>query len=293
MKIGMNLPVMVPGLDRATILEWARRIDAGPYSSVAAGERITFPNPEIMVTMAAAAAVTERVRIALTVIVLPMHSPVLIAKQVATLDVLSGGRVTLGLGVGARVEDYRAVDAPFEGNRLKRMEEQIVRMRRVWAGENVVEGAGRPVEPFPMQPGGPELLAGALAPLALRRSARWADGICGFSFGPSAAEIELAFDTARRAWQDAGRETKPRLVTSFWYALGDRARQQLDAYLERYLGFLGDDVAKALTPTVRTTSATALRDAARMLADLGTDELILVPTTSDPDEVYRVADILG
>ena len=293
MKIGMNLPVMVPGLDRATILEWARRIDAGPYSSVAAGERITFPNPEIMVTMAAAAAVTERVRLTLTVIVLPMHSAVLIAKQVATLDVLSGGRVSLGLGVGARAEDYRAVDASFAGNRLRRMEEQIVRMRAVWAGENVVEGALRPVEPLPVQPGGPELLAGALAPQSIRRAARWANGICGFSFGPTAAEIELAFDTARHAWQAAGRPTPPRLVTSFWFALGGNARQQLDTYLERYLSFLGEDTAQALARTVHTTSSTALRDAARMLADLGTDELILVPTTSDPDEVHRVADILG
>jgi alkanesulfonate monooxygenase SsuD/methylene tetrahydromethanopterin reductase-like flavin-dependent oxidoreductase (luciferase family) len=293
MKIGMNLPVMVPGLDRATILEWARRIDAGPYSSVAAGERITFPNPEIMVTMAAAAAVTERVRLTLTVIVLPMHSAVLIAKQVATLDVLSGGRVSLGLGVGARAEDYRAVDASFAGNRLRRMEEQIVRMRAVWAGENVVEGALRLVEPLPVQPGGPELLAGALAPQSIRRAARWANGICGFSFGPAAAEIEFAFDTARHAWQAAGRPTPPRLVTSFWFALGGHARQQLDTYLERYLSFLGEDTAQALARTVRTTSPAALRDAAQMLADLGTDELILVPTTSDPDEVHRVADILG
>ncbi len=58
MEIGMNLPVMVPGLDRELILEWSRRIDAGPYASLAAGERITFPNPEIMVTLSAAAAVT-------------------------------------------------------------------------------------------------------------------------------------------------------------------------------------------------------------------------------------------
>ena len=293
MKIGMNLPVMVPGLDRDTILEWVRRIDAGPYSSLAAGERITFPNPEVMVTMSAAAAVTERVRLAFTVIVLPMHSPVLMAKQIATLDVISGGRVTLGLGIGARVEDYRAVGTPFDDKRLRRMEGQIALMRRVWAGENVVEGALRPVEPFPVQSGGPELLAGALAPDSIRRAARWADGVCGFSFGPSAEEVGFAYDTARRAWQDAGRSTPPRLVMSFWYALGDRARAQLDAYLERYLGFLGDDAAKALGATVKTTSATALREAARMLADLGTDELILVPTTLDPDEVYRVADILG
>lgn len=293
MKIGMNLPVMVPGLDRDTILAWARRIDAGPYSSLAAGERITFPNPELMVTMAAAAAVTERVRLALTVVVLPMHSPVLMAKQVATLDVISGGRVSLGIGIGARVEDYRAVGAPFDAKRLRRMEEQIALMRRVWAGENVVDGAQRPVEPLPVQPGGPELLAGALAPDSIRRAARWADGICGFSFGPSADEVRLAYETARQAWRDTGRHTPPRLVMSFWFALGNRAREQLDIYLERYLGFLGSEVAAALAPTVTTTSPAALRAALRMLADLATDEVILVPTTLDPDEVSRVADILG
>ncbi len=292
MKIGMNLPVMVPGLDRATILEWARRIDAGPYSSLAAGERITFPNPELMVTMAAAAAVTERVRLALTVVVLPMHSPVWIAKQIATLDVISNGRVTLGLGVGARAEDYRAVGAAFESRRIKRMEDQIALMRRVWAGENVVDGALRPVEPLPVQPGGPELLAGALAPQAIRRAVRWADGVCGFSFGPSAEEVRFAYDTARAAWRAAGRERAPRLVMSFWFALGPQARQQLDIYLERYLGFLGDDMARALAPTVKSTTPAALRQAVRMLADLGTDEVILVPTTADPDEVSRVADVL-
>ena len=293
MKIGMNLPVMVPGLDRDTILEWARRIDAGPYNSLAAGERITFPNPEIMVTMSAAAAVTERVRLAFTVIVLPLHSPLLMAKQIATLDVLSGGRVTLGLGVGGREEDYRALGAPFDRKRLRRMEASIALMRRAWAGENVVAGALRPVEPLPVQPGGPELLAGALAADSVRRAARWADGICGFSFGPSAAEIAIAFEPARGAGQEAGRPAPPRLVTSFWFALGARARQQLDAYLHRYLAFLGEGVAEALAPTVQTASAAALRDAARMLADMGADELILVPTTSDPDEVHRVADILG
>lgn len=293
MKVGMNLPVMVPGLDRRTILEWVRRIENGPYSSVAAGERITFPNPEVMVTMAATAAVTERVRLAFTVIVLPMHSPVLIAKQIATLDVISGGRVTLGLGIGARAEDYRAVGARFDARRLTRMEKQVAILRRVWAGENVVEGAERPVEPFPVQPGGPELLAGALAPQSIRRAARWADGICGFSFGPSAEEIRSAFDIARDAWREAGREKPPRLVTSFWFALGNRAREQMDEYLSRYLAFMGAEVAIALLPIVTTTSRDALRAAIRMLEDLGTDELLLVPTTSDPDEVHRVADIIG
>jgi alkanesulfonate monooxygenase SsuD/methylene tetrahydromethanopterin reductase-like flavin-dependent oxidoreductase (luciferase family) len=149
------------------------------------------------------------------------------------------------------------------------------------------------VGPLPVQAGGPELLAGALAPDSIRRAARWADGICGFSFGPSAQEVEFAFETARRAWRESGRSTPPRLVTSCWFALGEQARQQLDEYLYRYLGFLGDDVARQMAPTVTTTSAKALREAVRMLADLGTDELLLVPTTSDPDEVHRVADMIG
>lgn len=293
MKIGMNLPVMVPGLDRDLILDWCQRIDAGPYSSLAAGERITFPNPEILVTVSAAAAVTARVRIALTVIVLPLHPTLLMAKQIATLDVISGGRVSLGVGVGAREEDYRALDRPFTSGRLSHMERQVALMRRAWAGEHVVDGALRPVEPLPVQPGGPEILAGSLTPPSIRRAARWADGLCGFSFGPSLAEVETAFEVARAAWTDAGRSTGPRLVTSCWFALGPDATGQIDRYLARYLRFLGPDVPGIVAPTVKTTSETALKELADALENLGTDELLLVPTTSDPEEVDRVANILG
>ncbi len=293
MKIGMNLPVMVPGLDRELILEWSRRVDAGPYASLAAGERINFPNPDMMVTLAAAAAVTERVRLTFNVLVLPMHSAVLIAKQVATLDVISGGRVTLGVGVGGREEDYRAVGAVWDEKRLGRLERQVGLMRRAWAGEIVVEAALRPVEPAPIQPGGPEILAGSLFPRSIRRAARWADGLCSFSFGPSADEIGSQFELARAAWEEEGRSVPPRLVTGCWFALGSGARAQMDEYLHRYLNFLGPGVAEKLGPSVATTSAQALRDAIAMVENLGGDELILAPTTSDPDEVHRVADLLG
>ncbi|MEO8605816.1 MAG: LLM class flavin-dependent oxidoreductase [bacterium] len=293
MQIGMNLPVMVPGLDRATILDWAQRIDSGPFSTLAAGERITFPNPEVMVTLAAAAAVTERVKIACTVLVLPMHAAPLVAKQIATLDVISCGRVICGVGVGARAEDYRAAGAQFDSRRLRRMEQQVAVLRRVWAGESVVEGALRPIEPLPVQVGGPPLWAGALAADSIRRAARWADGICGFSFKPSMQEVALAWETARSAWREAGRATPPRLVGGCWFALGPSARAQLNEYLHRYLGFLGDDVARALARTVRTDSPAALRRVVQELADLGTDELLLVPTTADPEELDRLADALG
>jgi alkanesulfonate monooxygenase SsuD/methylene tetrahydromethanopterin reductase-like flavin-dependent oxidoreductase (luciferase family) len=233
------------------------------------------------------------VRLALTVVVLPLHRPVMMAKQIATLDVLSGGRVSLGLGVGARVEDYKAAEAPFDALRMRRMEKSIAIMRRVWRGENVVDGALRPVEPFPLQPGGPELLAGALAADSIRRAARWADGICGFTFGPSRDEVAFAFDTARAAWKERDRQKPPRLVTSCWFGIGPDARAKLDEYLHRYLAFLGAEVARNLARTVKVDSSAKLREVMRMLGDIGTDELILVPTTSDPDEVSRVSDLIA
>lgn len=289
----MNLPVMVPGLDRDRILEWSRRIDRGPFSHIASGERITFPNPEILVALSAAAAVSERARIFLNVLVLPMHGAALAAKRVATLDVLSGGRVVLGVGAGAREEDYRAADAPFGTRRLARMGEQVALMRRAWAGEKVVEGALRPVEPLPVQSGGPPVLAGSLSPRAIRKVAPWADGLCGFSFGPSVDEVAASFESARVAWREAGRERPPRLVTSCWFALGEDARAQLDTYLARYLNFMGEEVASRLAPQVTLDSPAKLRDAVRRIEDCGADEVSLVPTTLDPDEIDRVQDALG
>jgi alkanesulfonate monooxygenase SsuD/methylene tetrahydromethanopterin reductase-like flavin-dependent oxidoreductase (luciferase family) len=293
MKLGMNLPIMVPGLTRDLIIDWCSRIDKGPYSSLGIGERINFPNPEAIVTMAAAATVTQRVELIFSVLALPIHRPVVLAKQIATLDMLSAGRITVGVGVGGREEDYAAAGADFNIKRNSRMEEYVALMRRVWAGETVVEGALRPVEPYPLQTGGPSILAGAIFPKSLVRSAQWADGLTDFSFGPSLEEIEEKVKLARKAWQDAGRDKPPRFIASFWYALGDDARNQLDTYLNRYFNFLGPELSALIIPTVVTTSAKQLQEIKQALTDMGIDEMIVTPTTSDPDDVDRIADILG
>jgi len=290
MEIGMTLPTMVSGLRREDLLAWMRATDAGPFSSLAGGERITYPNQELLMTMAAAASVTERIRLALTVVVLPMHSTGLIAKQLATLDVLSGGRLSVGVGVGGREEDYKAVGASF-GRRLARMEEQVALLRRSWAGEPI-EGNAAPIGPRPVQEGGPEILAGSLMPKSIRRAARWADGLCGFSFGPAQDEIASAFEVARSAWREEGRTKPPRLVTSCWYSLGPNARGQMDDYVGRYLGFLGKEVASAIAPTCRATSAFALREIFGQVKDAGADELILVPTSATLDQLERVAEVV-
>ena len=293
MDIGMNIPIMAPGLDRDQILAWCRGIDAGPYSSLAVGERINFPNPAAMVTLSVAAAVTERVKIMPYVLIMPMHNAVNRAKELATIDVVSNGRLCLGVGAGAREEDYRAVGATFSKRRLSELEQQISTMKRVWAGEIVVDGPLLPVGPSPVQQGGPEILVASLSEPAIRHVSRWADGIAGFSFGPTIEEIETTFDRARRFWAESQREKPPRLVTSFWFALGENAREQLDNYLHRYLNFLGEGAGKSLSRSVKTDSPQALRDMVRRIEDTGADEVSLVPTTRDPDELARVANALG
>jgi alkanesulfonate monooxygenase SsuD/methylene tetrahydromethanopterin reductase-like flavin-dependent oxidoreductase (luciferase family) len=295
MRLGMNLPVMVPGLDRQAILGWCRAIDEGPWDTLALGERINFPNPEAITTLAAAAAVTERVELLYNVAVVPMHDPVLLAKQLATIDVISGGRLTVGVGIGGRAEDYRAVGAKWNGPKLARLADGVARMRAVWGGE-VVGEALRPVEPFPLQDGGPPILAGALGPKSIERAAQWADGLLGFDFSFEAGAVGGAFDRFRQSWSDAGRPGAPRLASGTWFALGDDAHAgdgsaQMQAYLKRYLNFL-EPATDDLIPLANITDGDALVAAAQRARDLGADDFVLTPTTASIEELQLAADIL-
>jgi alkanesulfonate monooxygenase SsuD/methylene tetrahydromethanopterin reductase-like flavin-dependent oxidoreductase (luciferase family) len=293
MKISMTLPVMEPGLDRARLFAWVEAIESGPWHSLAFGERIAFVNPEMTTLLGACAVLTERVRLVTTVAIAPMHDPIWLAKQLATVDVLSEGRLSVGLGIGGRDEDYRAVGVDLARKTNDELARCVARMRRVWAGEPVVDGVDRSVDPAPWQPGGPELLAGALGPRAIAKAARWADGLCGFSWGPDPAEIAGAFDRARQAWQALARPA-PRLSVGFWFAAGPSARAQIEAHLRRYLGWLPGAFVESVLPTTGFSGdGAAFRALMRELEELGTDEVFLVPTGIDESEVKRAADWIG
>src|SRR4051794_7966969 len=176
MDVSMTLPTMVPH-DRDSTLRWCRDIDAGPWASLAVPERVTYPSHDITVELSAAAALTERVRLWSTIVILPAHDAVAVAKQMASIDVLSGGRLTVGVGVGGREHDYRAINARFD-RRWQRMDEQVAVMRSIWSGEPPFAGS-EPVGPLPVQPGGPPLIAGVMGPKSIARAAYWADGVDG------------------------------------------------------------------------------------------------------------------
>ena len=290
MDVSMTLPTMLPH-GRHELVAWCRGVDAGPWASLAVPERITYTSHALVVQLAAAAALTERVRLWTTISILPAHDAVDVAKQMASVDRLCGGRLTLGVGVGGREHDYRALGAPFE-RRWQRLDEQVARMRSIWAGHPPFTGAD-PVGPPPVQDGGPPLVSGAWGPRALARAARWAAGVSGFTFDADEAALRSGFAAVGAAWQQAGRDDRPHLSTSIWFALGEGAEARLRAYASDYLHVLGDGIARYAADTVTCWSAEALRRAVGAAEAAGADEVFLVPTTADPADLDRAATVLG
>jgi alkanesulfonate monooxygenase SsuD/methylene tetrahydromethanopterin reductase-like flavin-dependent oxidoreductase (luciferase family) len=294
-QIGMTLPVMEPGLDAATLEAWSRAIDAGPFSSLCFGERMAFDNPDALTLLGAVAAWTSRVRVITTVVVPQLHEPVPLAKALATADVLSGGRLTVGLGVGGREEDYRAAGADLNSRTLAQLGERAEVLRRVWRGERVVE-AVLPVGPPPVQPGGPPLLVGTTGPRTLRAAASWATGLAGVSLDLDLQAMRSLFDVARRAWAEVG-NPPPHLATSTWFALDDgdgSARDQVHRHLRHYMNWLPTGLVDALSARAGFAGTEReLADLLRRVEDTGADELHLIPTSSDPVQVERVAALLA
>ncbi len=293
MKVGVCLPYMKEGLDRATLLGWARAIEAGPFDAISCGERIVGPTVSLGATMAAAAAVTSRVRIVPTLYVLPMHDAVAVAQEIATLDALAGpGRVEVCVGVGGREADYRAVGASFV-KRHQRQDAQVARMRAIWRGEPPFEGAD-PVGLRPSRPGGPPIFAGVMGPKAFARAAKWADGVYVWSGNGEAHEIARFLKLADEAWDGALRPTPPRKIGGFWLSLasGD-AQAKLSNYVYDYTRVFGDAAGRMLAKMATRSTPDAVREALDNLASAGCDECFLVPATAELAEIERASEIVS
>ncbi|CAB4740677.1 unannotated protein [freshwater metagenome] len=297
MQLGMTLPVMEPDLWDApdTLERWARAIDEGPFSSLCFGERMAFANPHSLTLLGAVAAWTSRVPIVTTVLVPQLHDPVTLAKALATADRLSGGRLTVGVGVGGREEDYRAAGADPATQTMQQMADRVAVMRRVWAGEDVT-GATLPVGPPPLQAGGPPVHVGTMGPRTVRHAAAWAQGLAGVTLDLDPTGVAALFDTARTAWAEAGRPA-PHLATSFWFALDDgdgSARAQVHRHLRHYMNWIPADLVDAMASTTGYAGTLAgLREVLLRMADAGADEVQLIPTGSDVRQVEEVAALVG
>src|SRR5918994_6385493 len=285
MDIGIGLPATIPWTNAPLILEWAKRADSSPFSSLGILDRLVYPNYEPLITLAAAAAVTDRVRLMSTLLIAPLRRAGVLAKQAATIDALSGGRLTLGLGVGSREDDFQFAPASFH-DRGRRFEEQLELMRRVWSGQPASEEVG-PIGPAPARPGGPELLIGGYSPPAIGRVGRWGDGFISGGV-PDPEQVRQMFDLAEESWRAEGKEGKPRLVACLYYALGPNAARGGD-YIRHYYSYFGpgaDDMARSIP-----SSPEAVDDLIRGFGAIGADEVVCWPTVAELDQLDRLAEI--
>jgi alkanesulfonate monooxygenase SsuD/methylene tetrahydromethanopterin reductase-like flavin-dependent oxidoreductase (luciferase family) len=286
MEIGIGLPATIAGVERDQLLEWARRAEARGFSTLGTIDRIVYGNYEPLIALAAAAGVTERIRLATTILIAPYRAnAALVAKQAASLDRLSNGRLVLGVAVGGREDDYEASGVDFHA-RGKRFEEMLDEWIRIWDGESF--GFAGAIGPQPPN-GRPVLVIGGSVDATFERATRYGDGwILG---GGTPDQFHEGAEKMRAAWRAAGREGAPRTMSLAYFALGDGAEQAAAAYLRDYYAFLGE-YADMIAGAAAKDAATVKQYAAAF-AEAGCDELIFMPCSPDPGQVDLLADAVA
>jgi alkanesulfonate monooxygenase SsuD/methylene tetrahydromethanopterin reductase-like flavin-dependent oxidoreductase (luciferase family) len=282
MRIGIGLPAAVPGTDATTLGRWASESEDAGFRSLGVIDRLVYDNLEPLTALAAAAARSERAELLTLVLnVCWRENAVLLAKQMASVERLSGGRLTAGLGFGAWPEDYAASEVPFAG-RGARFDAMLATMRRVWAGE--VDGASGPMPALPE--GRPGVLVGGSVPAAFTRAATLGQGWVAPLFGLAA--LSEGATAIRAAWEAAGRTGQPRVATGRYFCLGTAADELADAYIEHYYG--ADWFAAARADTL--TSPRRLREELPRLAEAGCTDLVLFPCSGGLEQVALLAEAL-
>jgi alkanesulfonate monooxygenase SsuD/methylene tetrahydromethanopterin reductase-like flavin-dependent oxidoreductase (luciferase family) len=205
-----------PGDDRAAAqiyaqaLDLAEQAEAGGLDSVWVSEHHFVDDgylPSLLPLCAAIAARTRRVEIGTGVVLAPLHDPLRLAEDAAVTDLISGGRLILGLGLGWREEEFDGLGVPL-AERVQRTVASMDTMRRAWRGE-LAPGGGRqdlpavPVRPLPARPDGPPLWIGAMSPKAVRRAGRLGDGFMASEASPAMLAEQAA--AAREQFRASGR----------------------------------------------------------------------------------------
>jgi alkanesulfonate monooxygenase SsuD/methylene tetrahydromethanopterin reductase-like flavin-dependent oxidoreductase (luciferase family) len=279
MELGIGLPSTIPGVTGEQITSWATGAEAAGFSTLGTIDRIAYANVESLIALSAAAAVTSRIRLTTAILIAPYRgNAALLAKQLASLDVVSNGRVVAGVAVGARADDYEVSDVDFT-RRGRIFDDDVATMRAIWAAEQGNVG------PAPVQPGGPPLIFGGNSDAAFRRVVEHGAGWIAGGGGPEM--FAPGAERARAAWRDAGRDGQPRLLALSYFALGDGAADAANTYLRHYYGFLGEFADRIAAGAL--TSADAVHGAIDAYAAVGCDELILFPCSSDPRQVDLLA----
>lgn len=281
MDIGIGLPNTIVDVDRRGIVDWARRAEDAGFASLGTLDRIVYSNYESLTCLAAAAAVTDRVRLVTDILIAPLRSnTALFAKQAATVDSISGGRLVLGLAVGGRPDDYDVSGVDFH-TRGAAFDRQLEQLTELWAGDSVGPALGNGKRP--------SLLIGGQADRTYERAARYADG---WALGGGTPEA-LAGGKAKleQQWSAAGREGNPRTVALMYFGIGDDAEQMAQRSLGNYYAFLGDYAQQIVQSAAK--DAETVKQYLAGFERAGADEVICFPVSADLSQVDRLAEAAG
>jgi alkanesulfonate monooxygenase SsuD/methylene tetrahydromethanopterin reductase-like flavin-dependent oxidoreductase (luciferase family) len=283
MKIGIGLPNQVRNVRPAIIPTWAAQAEAAGFSTLGSVGRIAYPGVMDTVALAAAAGATSTIGLISNVLIGPVWPAVMLAKELAGIDGVSGGRLTLGVGLGGRPDDF-VVDGLGPRGTGKRLDADIETYRSIWRGDNV------PGSDSPAVPEGNRqvpILFGGMVPATYERVASSGEGYIGGSV--PATMVGPAFDAVRTAWKEAGRPGAPRLVAIAYYAFADADAGR--AGVRDYYISAGAEVADFISGGV-AVGAEGVKAAIASFEEIGADELIFNPTIDDTDEIARLAEIV-
>lgn len=298
MKIGIGIPGTSYTLPSAFLKEYSRRADSAGFSTLTHLDRVVYSNSDPIIALATAAAVTKEIRLQTSVLLAPLRDAALLAKQAATLDSISSGRLTLGLAVGSRRDDY-IVSGASHKDRGKRFDQQLALMFKIWSGESPAIGISA-IGPEPVQKNGPEILIGGRAPAALRRVAGWATGyITGAVFSPESAKS--IYQKVVNYWIESGREGLPRFVGTVACAIGKEQARRTAESIDHYYRYRGPIERTNEVPTniqesdSRNNIPSSIAEIVEVLKaceSIGMDEVIVRPGVAELDQVDKLAELL-
>jgi alkanesulfonate monooxygenase SsuD/methylene tetrahydromethanopterin reductase-like flavin-dependent oxidoreductase (luciferase family) len=285
MRVGVWMPNAMPfGLERSFFLDWVRLADDAGFDTLSTVDRPNYDMWDPLASLAAAAAVTEQIRLATTTLPLPNRNEVLVAKQAAVIDRLSGGRLTLGVSLGSRPDDYQVFGATLE-HRVTRFRQQIASLRRVWAEARHSDREHGVLGPPPIQDPGPPIWIGALSERGQQRAVELADG---FIFGGAArlSTIGPAIQSLRPQVAERGKPDFSFNAIAFIAIGGEREFAEAVAHHERYYPVLPVPAEQA----IHHGPIGKMKDVVAEYAASGLDLLVLMPEVRSLRQLELLSD---
>jgi alkanesulfonate monooxygenase SsuD/methylene tetrahydromethanopterin reductase-like flavin-dependent oxidoreductase (luciferase family) len=263
MRTGVFLPNSVPGTTGRQLLDWATTAEQRGFDSLGVIDRVVYDSYEPLVALSLAAAVTERVELVTNILTSPLRNGGILAKQADSLDRASGGRLTLGLGVGLREDDFARCEVD-------------IHVRGALLDQHLRQLAGR------------RMLIGGEAQHAGRRLMTGGDGWTMMIGSPD--QFAAGITEVRNRWADAGRAGSPRGMAVMYAALGDDAERLAAEAVRSYYAWLGPEIVELIVASVATTPD-AVRGYLDAFEQAGADDVLICPCSNDLTQLELLADV--